>query len=158
MKYYEINIELLKIFNEIEENEGEISEEIEAKLAQLEEQKEEKIQQFIWLFHQKKTELEGIKQRKSALDAMQKTKQKQIEFVERVLEQLTQNSNWTNGVEKISYRKSKSVVVDEDVLPIEYFVVKETKSPDKKLLKERIESGEVIEGAKIEEKLNIQVK
>lgn len=58
----------------------------------------------------------------------------------------------------VSFRTSKSVEVDEDVLPKEWCNEKITYSADKARIKAAIEAGQTIEGAKILEKLNIQIK
>ena len=60
---------------------------------------------------------------------------------------------------KISFRKSESVSVDDETLiPTDYIKVKETKSVDKTAVKKAIKAGEVIPGAHIEVKQNIQIK
>lgn len=59
---------------------------------------------------------------------------------------------------KIGFRKSVSVKVDENVLPAEYFTVKEVRQPDKTAIKAALLGGAVISGATLEEKQNIQIK
>ena len=59
----------------------------------------------------------------------------------------------------ISFRKSLEVVpYDETLIPKEFMREKITYEPDKKAIKEAIQDGEIIEGARLEEKLNIQIK
>lgn len=159
MKYYEIIAELSSLFNEIELSEGEVSEEQLNRLESLEIASNEKIQQLIWIHSQRKQEIAGIKDRKKTLDAMQKSKEKQIEFLEKVLAQLTQNNKWTNGVETISYRKSEQVIVEDlESLPTQYLRKKEIVEADKTALKEALKNGEEIKGAILQENFNIQVK
>ncbi len=63
------------------------------------------------------------------------------------------------GVARISFRKSSSVeIVDPTVLPEKFLVTKTTQAPDKKAIKEAIENGESVPGARIEEKKNLQIK
>ena len=57
---------------------------------------------------------------------------------------------------KMSFRKSSSVEVDETKLNQKWF--KYVATPDKTLIKQAIKEGEVIDGAEIVEKLNLQVK
>lgn len=60
---------------------------------------------------------------------------------------------------KISFRKSESVSIDDVLLiPKDYIVVKHSEVPDKTALKKAIKSGEDIPGAHIETKQNIQIK
>lgn len=59
---------------------------------------------------------------------------------------------------KLSFRKSESVVIDDQTkLPEEYIKVKTTESPDKTALKKALKDGE-IEGCHIETKQNLQIK
>ena len=60
---------------------------------------------------------------------------------------------------KISYRKSNSVdVYNFENLPEKYIKTKIEKSPDKVAIKDAINNGETIEGAKIVTNYNIQIK
>ena len=59
---------------------------------------------------------------------------------------------------KLSFRKSESVVIDDQTqLPKEYIKVKTTESPDKTALKKALKNGD-IKGCHIETKQNLQVK
>lgn len=60
---------------------------------------------------------------------------------------------------KLSWRKSESVnVPDATVLPEQYRRVKEVVEADKKAIKEALKSGEVIVGAELVVKQNLQIK
>ncbi len=60
---------------------------------------------------------------------------------------------------KFSYRKSESVkLTDESKLPELYVKTKTTTSADKTAIKKALKAGEVIEGAEIEVKQNLQIK
>jgi len=59
---------------------------------------------------------------------------------------------------KLSFRKSESVVIDDQTqLPKEYIKVKTTESPDKTALKKALKDGDV-KGCHIETKQNLQIK
>ena len=59
---------------------------------------------------------------------------------------------------KLSFRKSESVVIDDQTqLPKEYIKVKTTESPDKTALKKALKDGD-IKGCHIETKQNLQIK
>lgn len=60
---------------------------------------------------------------------------------------------------KVSFRPSESVVIDEDVeIPSEYVVTKETRTPNKKAIKEALKRGVEIAGCSIEKKMNLNIK
>ena len=62
------------------------------------------------------------------------------------------------GLFKLSFRKSESVVIDnQEELPKEYIKVKTTESPDKTALKKALKNGEV-PGCHIQVKQNLQIK
>lgn len=59
----------------------------------------------------------------------------------------------------ISFRASEQTIIDDEIaLPEEYLTVKTTMSPDKTKIKEAIKAGQVVPGAHIESKRNIQIK
>ena len=60
---------------------------------------------------------------------------------------------------KLSFRRSTSVVVyDLDKLPDDYIKPKVELVPQKDLIKKAFQNGEIISGAYLEEKVNLQVK
>lgn len=60
---------------------------------------------------------------------------------------------------QISYRKSKSVEVDiEAKLPKKFITIKIDEKPDKKAIKEALDNGEKVKGAKIVTNINLQIK
>ena len=64
-----------------------------------------------------------------------------------------------DGTFKASFRKSKAVdVFDEAQIPAEFMRERVTIVPDKTAIKKAIESGQEVAGAKIEERLNLQIK
>lgn len=66
---------------------------------------------------------------------------------------------WSDGVLSYSWRKSKAVeVVDESALPADYMTKKVTFTPDKKAIKEAIEKGQEVAGARVVERDNLQIK
>lgn len=60
---------------------------------------------------------------------------------------------------KLGFRKSVSVnVIDEKSLPKKYLTIKETISPNKKLIKEQITNGKKVKGAELVTNYNLQLK
>jgi hypothetical protein len=62
------------------------------------------------------------------------------------------------GTHRISTRKSEAVVVDENFNNPEYCKVVTTTTPDKPKIKESIRAGIEVAGAKLESRLNVQIK
>lgn len=71
-----------------------------------------------------------------------------------------------NGIEKVetdiarlSFRKSQTVEIEDiSKLPERFVVTKVSKTADKKAIKEAIENGEAVEGARIDNHNNLQIK
>lgn len=60
---------------------------------------------------------------------------------------------------KISLRKSVQTVIDDiDLIPKQYKTIKVETTPDKTAIKKAIQEGELIEGAHLEEKNNLQIR
>lgn len=60
---------------------------------------------------------------------------------------------------KISWRKSTAVnIIDEELIGEEFKKEKITVSVDKKLIGEKLKAGEIVTGAELEEKQNLQIK
>lgn len=71
-----------------------------------------------------------------------------------------------NGIEKVetdiarlSFRKSQTVEIEDiSKLPERFVVTKVSKTADKKAIKEALENGEAVEGARIDNHNNLQIK
>jgi hypothetical protein len=60
---------------------------------------------------------------------------------------------------KVSLRKSVQTIIDDlDQVPKQYKTVKVETTPDKTAIKKAIQEGEIIEGAHLEEKNNLQIR
>jgi hypothetical protein len=62
------------------------------------------------------------------------------------------------GLFKLSFLKSTAVVVDDSQLDEKYIITKITKQADKIALKKALQSGEIISGASLEERSNLQIR
>lgn len=69
---------------------------------------------------------------------------------------LPQGKKWSDGIHSLSWRKSVSVEVEQEKLPIEYSKIEYR--ADKMLIKRDLEAGAAIPGAKLVEKNNLIVK
>ena len=122
---YNIQQDLLEIFDQIEENEGEITPELEEQLRISQDEFEDKIRSYSCVIRQLECDLGAIKDEKARLDAIKKSKEKTIERLKQVMVEAIQMFGDTSktgvkfidyGTGKISLRKSESIELDDDKL------------------------------------------
>jgi len=101
----------------------------------------EVIKNYEWLLKEREIKLESIK--------------KDIDLImQKIWETKHSNKFW-----QISYRKSKSInILDESKILDKYIVRKDSYNISKKLIKEDIDRGVVVDGVEILEQLNLQIK
>ena len=92
---YNIQQNLLDIFNQIEENCGEITPELEEQLNMSKDEFEDKIKSYTCVIHQLESDLCAIKEEKDRLDSIKKSKEKTIESLKRIMVEAIQLfGNW----------------------------------------------------------------
>ena len=103
---------------------------------------------------------EHIKQMGEKLKAIKARNQSLKDYLERnMIAAGIKEIKADDGTFKASFRKSKAVdVFDEAQIPAEFMRERITVVPDKTAIKKAIESGQEVAGAKIEERLNLQIK
>lgn len=120
---YMIQEELLKLFNDIEENGGELTPEMEEALVVKQEELVSKIKNYTNVIKSLKTDIGAIKEEKARLDAYQKSKEKLIDRLTKIMVEAidkfgdtsksgTKFVSWDTG--KVSIRKSKAIELDDD--------------------------------------------
>jgi hypothetical protein len=158
-------IELLERgFNDACVNEdGEIDFELAQQfLEQLEGEREEKLESIALYVKELYHEADAIMQEEVKLKKRRQAKEKKAERLEEYLK----SSLLGFGDKKfetprvvLSFRTSKAVVVtDESKLDKKYMKAKVVVTVDKTAIKDALDKGEVVEGAAIEEKQNLQIK
>ena len=124
---YNIQQNLLDIFNQIEENYGEITPELEEQLNISKDEFEDKIKSYTCVIHQLESDLCAIKEEKARLDSIKKSKEKTIESLKRIMVEAIQLFGNTSksgtkfidyGTGKVSLRKSESIEIDDDKLKV----------------------------------------
>lgn len=124
---YNIQQNLLDIFNQIEENCGEITPELEEQLNISKDEFEDKIKSYTCVIHQLESDLCAIKEEKDRLDSIKKSKEKTIESLKRIMVEAIQLFGNTSksgtkfidyGTGKVSLRKSESVEIDDNRLKV----------------------------------------
>lgn len=105
-----------------------------------------------------RADAEAYKAEAQAFVDRKKAAERKIESLTRLLEIALRGQRFKTDRVQISYKKSDSVQIDKDaMLPGEYLRFREPE-PDKVALKKALKDGAKIEGAWLEEKLNMQVK
>ena len=134
---YNIQQELFDIFNQIEENDGEVTPELEEKLKISQDEFKDKINSYTCVIRQLECDLCAIKDEKARLDAIKKSKEKTIDRLKQVMIEAIQTFGDTSksgtkfidyGTGKVSIRKSESIELDDNKLKaftnrfISYFI------------------------------------
>lgn len=159
---YHIRAEHLEIIYAIEENEGELTPEIEMALSLTEEQFQEKAISYGYV-------IKRFEDNASLIDAEIKRLTELKKRAERNYDRFKENLSGAMiqfGVEKIetptlklSFRKSESVeIFDEKEIPIEYVDEKIVHTISKTRIKEDLKKGIAVKGANLLTKQNLQVK
>lgn len=120
---FNIQQDLYAIFNSIEENEGELTPELEEALTIKREEFSTKIQGYIAYIKQLELDNKGIKEEIARLKDLQKSKERTIDNLKKVMAMAINEFGDTNksgtkfldyGTGKVSIRKSDSIEVDEE--------------------------------------------
>ena len=122
---YNIRQELISIFDEIEENYGDITPELEEKLLITQESFSNKIKDYVNVIKLIERDITAIKEEKSRLNDLQKSKEKTIERLKNVIIEAVEkfgNESKTGtkfidyGIGKVSIKNSTIVDVNEDTI------------------------------------------
>lgn len=159
---YAIQGEYIELMNAIEDNEGELTEELSAQLDITKEQLEDKATSYCYLSKQIDVDTNQIDAEIKRLQAIKSAKVRlQEELEKRVTEALERFgiTKVEHNNLKISFRKSKQLIILPDAkVPKQFNIVKMETVVDKKALKEYLESGKKVKGVSILEKQNLQIK
>ena len=121
---YNIQNELLDIFNEIEENEGELTPELEEQLNITQEEFRDKIKSYSNVVKMLENDIIDIKAEKTRLNDLQKSKEKTIERIKKIMinavelfgDTTKSGSKYIDfGTGKVSIRNTQVIEVEEDI-------------------------------------------
>jgi hypothetical protein len=159
---YQIEQEYISLANQIIDNEGELSEELEKALMINQEQLEQKGKGYGYIIKDIEAEIDAIDVEIKRLSAMKKSRTNAVDKLKTTLSdamQLFQISELKTPTLKINFRKSESVEVEEiGLLDPLYVKVSVTQSADKTAIKEAIKGGAEVVGAVLKTNLNLQIK
>lgn len=157
---YQITREAAEIASQLEE--GELTPELENALVISQTELQEKAINYAYAIKGVEDDVTAINEEIKRLQAMKASKQTAIDRMKEAITTAMQ----INGIEKVtsptlnlSFRRSESVEVDQiETISEKYRITKTTVSPDKTAIKKAIKAGETIEGARIIENYNLQIK
>ena len=120
---YNIQQSLFSIFDELEENGGELTPELEEQLNITQEQFKSKIKDYSNVIKMLESDIVAIKEEKARLSDLQKSKEKNIERLKKIMVEAIENFGDTTkaggkyvdyGTCKVSVRNSQAIEVEED--------------------------------------------
>lgn len=128
------------------------------KLEALKEERERKLENVALFYKETLVEVEALKEESRKLKERAEVAEKRADGLKAYLKSSLCGEPLKTARVAISYRKSQSVDVDEELLSKKYYVRKVEEKPDKKMLLELLKKGERIRGAELIENSNIQIK
>jgi len=162
LKLYQIEQEYMILADEIINNEGELSLELEERLMINHDQLEAKGKGYGYIIKDIESEIDAIDVELKRLAALKKQRTNAVDKLKTSLSQAMQLfdiSELKTPTLKINFRKSESVEVDDlNLLESEYKKVTITEAPDKTAIKDAIKNGIQVTGAVLKTNLNLQIK
>lgn len=157
---FQIGNEYQNIIALIEQNNGDLNEDLHEAYINSREELNNKAKAYIYVIRNKENHIANIDAEIERLRDMKKQTEKEIDRIKNYLSLAVDHfGNFETGLHKISNRISKSVeVTDSNLLPKEYIKEKIELTPDKNAIKKAIESGSDIPGALLVTKSNLQIR
>ena len=158
---YQITADQLELFNQIDEMEGELTPELEEALKINADNFESKARGYIWMIKKLEADNITINEELNRLERIEKRNNKMIDRLKENMKFAIEIFGESQKVDTftLSLRKSKSVeIIDADVIPESFRVIKTTETINKTEIKKAIESGLIVPGATIKENNNLQIK
>lgn len=163
MNLFEINEKIANCFriSETEVIDADTGEVLDADyLADLELQKDEKIENIAKFIKNLDSDAKQLKEQKELFAKRQKAAENKRDALKKYLSDFLNGEKW-NAEDlsvAVSFRKSESVnIINEADIPEEYLIIQPSKI-DKAAIKKAIKSGASVNGAEIEINNNIQIK
>ena len=155
---FNIDAELYEVYNEIENNGGEMTPELEATLEITEAERLTKGEGYVYVIKQLRSQSDMIKSEIKRLQEIEKRYQNSADkLADTLLQSVVAHGQIKTALVTISSRKSKSVsITDESLLGAEFMRIKT--EPNKTAIKEAIESGQEVQGALIVENYSLNIR
>lgn len=162
LSLYEIEKSQLQLIDDLIENGGELTPELEEALAINQQDLTTKATNYGFLIKQLTAECSIIDAEIERLDTLKKSRSKVVEKLKSNMlaaMQVFGVDKIESPVMKISLRASESVEIEDvNSIPADYMVTKVTTQPDKSRIKAAIKAGEVMSGARIQVNQNLIIK
>ena len=157
---YEITKEHLEIFSDLEDADGEVSEELAQRLEINEKDLHTKADAYGAVIKEKEGQIETLKKEVKRLQGMIKGEESQITRLKNnLLSAVTAFGKFKTGRFNFYSTTRKSVDIHSpDLLPSEYITTKTTESADKTAIKTALQNGYEVEGAILKESTSLNIK
>lgn len=156
---YQIEQQYLELAEQLED--GEFTEDLEQKLSITQEELQTKAVKYAYVIKDFEYDTEAIDKEIKRLQALKKSKTNALDRMKQAISDamiLFGIEKIETSIMKLSFRASKSTIVDESRIPKKYLIKKVTYSPDKTAIKKDLESGKKIKGAELVTNKNLQIK
>lgn len=145
-----------RLYSLLDEETGEITDVEAFEKIQLE--RDEKIENIALWVKNLKADAEALKAEKLAFAERQKTVEKKIDSLKRLLSDALSGQAFKTARVALSFRKSSEVQIDDiEEISDEYLRYK-APEPDKAAIKAAISEGKEVAGARLVSKVNLQIK
>lgn len=161
LNIYNIQQEFMLLAEELINNGGELTPEIEERLIINQGNLEHKARGYGYIIKDLENDNETIDKEIARLTTLKKSRSKTIDRMKETVKntmELFNVSEIKSPTLKINFRRSETVEVDTLIIDAKWCNVKTTLTPDKKAIKEAILRGEEVVGATIETHQNLQIK
>ncbi|MES2395462.1 MAG: siphovirus Gp157 family protein [Bacteroidota bacterium] len=159
---YQIRAEHLALLDEIEQNDGELTPELEQALSLTQEQFQEKAVSYGYVIKQFDDKINVIDAEIERLQELRFNANKKYNLFKDRLSDAMQAFGFekiTTPLLTLSFRKSESVeITDKNLIPEVYNMTKVEINPNKSAIKQAIKAGATIPGAQIVVKQNLQIR
>jgi len=159
---FQISVEMQSIMNELIENDGELTPELEQMLTIAESNLREKSSNYAYVVRSLEYDNDIIDSEIKRLQGLKKTRTNAIDRLKNALTNamiICDVSEITTATTKISFRKSEVLeIVDETKVPKKYKTNVVTTKIDKNEIKSDLKAGKRINGVELIQKQNIQIK
>lgn len=150
---YEINQAILAC---VDPETGEI---IDDRIGDLMMEREQKLENIALWIKNLQADAQAFKAEKEAFDKRQKAAEKKIVSLMKYLTDNLQGEKFSTTKCAVSFKKSERVdVFNEALVPKKYLAKKVTLAPDKNAIKELLKAGKRVNGCRLIEHLNPQIK
>lgn len=156
MNLYEINQELQNCFT-VDEETGELY--INEDYADLELARRDKLESIACWIKNLTSDANALATEIKSLSARKKTLENTQAKLENLLQTELAGEKFDTPKVAVSFKKSTQTIIDDvEKLPSEFVKIVTDKVPDKTAIKAAINSGKAIDGAHLEDKLNMNIK